>query len=973
MEKVRILIVEDERLVAQDIKLTLERMGYEALSPAATGKDALRSAAQNQPALVLMDIRLAGKMDGITAAKKIITKHDIPVIYLTAYADEETLARAKETSPYGYIIKPFDEHSLYLNIEIALNKHKANKKRRESDERSHLLVEHSNDGVILTDEHGNIIEWNAAQTQISGITRETALGQPLIQLMTQIAIPNKINKKRIKQIERLMRLLLKYGKHKWFEHEHNVNFKHKSGELRSGQVSVFPIPTARGVQLGAFTRDITERQKMEASLRRSEVRHRMLMEQNPAAVVVHKQGKLLYVNPACVKMVGAPDSATLLSKNILDFIHPEEKAFVRKTFEDDFQFDSSQPLEQRIRHMDGSWLTVVATGTQIEWEGESATQNVFLDITEQKRVQDTLAKTEKRYQNLVEKAIQGIISCNKQGNILESNQAAVKILGLPANGSVSDINALTYPPFSKFGISRQIALCLATGEHISYETNYAYPNGKMTYLRMHISPNQHEQGKVEAVQLLLEDFTEYQKAINALKVSRENFKTIYNQAGDSIFILRMDGKIIDANHTACEELGYTRKELAQISMSLISTLSPETKKEKIKALKSKQTYIFESVHERKDGSTFHAEVRSSLITYNGKDAIMNIVRNIDKQKKAEAAQEKHRAELQTLIEISRQVTEISGLEETIATILKNVIKHLKASAGSITITAPILPRAFIHEGLSNEIIQELKQTCPLHTKTPWHPCAMMQADKTVQATRKDSNFDYCPSLETSGYNIALSAPLIAHKELFGYLNIYRTEPTPFTDDEKQFLDTLLEQSVTAIKKAHLYEEIQYLATTDVLTKLYNRRHLYTLGKRELERAQRYQQHLSALMIDVDHFKKINDTYGHATGDKVLQELANHLQRQTRDVDIVGRYGGEEFVVILPNTHLEAAAELAERLRARIDKEITLSRLRNHPGLTISIGVASLGDDTPSLESLLDKADTALYQAKSKGRNTVVAI
>ena len=158
MDQKTILIVEDERLVAQDIKITLERMGYEALPPVATGKDALRVAAELQPALVLMDIHLSGTMDGIAAAQKIIAKYDIPVIYLTAYADEDTLQRAKETSPYGYILKPFSELDLHVAVEISIHKHAAEKARKLSETKFRQLVEYSTDGIMLTDEQGRIIE-----------------------------------------------------------------------------------------------------------------------------------------------------------------------------------------------------------------------------------------------------------------------------------------------------------------------------------------------------------------------------------------------------------------------------------------------------------------------------------------------------------------------------------------------------------------------------------------------------------------------------------------------------------------------------------------------------------------------------------------------------------------------------------------------------------------------------------------------
>lgn len=170
------------------------------------------------------------------------------------------------------------------------------------------------------------------------------------------------------------------------------------------------------------------------------------------------------------------------------------------------------------------------------------------------------------------------------------------------------------------------------------------------------------------------------------------------------------------------------------------------------------------------------------------------------------------------------------------------------------------------------------------------------------------------------------------------------------------------------KRAEL--ELERLAQTDFLTGLSNRRHFIGLAEKELTRTRRYGGPLSVLMIDLDHFKKINDTYGHSNGDLVLQGFATRCIGALRQVDIVGRFGGEEFAVILPQTDEAQAVEVAERLRQAIQNaEIPLEH-----GLpirfTVSIGIASLGDEVTNLDTLLNWADSALYDAKNAGRNQV---
>ncbi|HWU82867.1 MAG TPA: diguanylate cyclase, partial [Methylophilaceae bacterium] len=164
--------------------------------------------------------------------------------------------------------------------------------------------------------------------------------------------------------------------------------------------------------------------------------------------------------------------------------------------------------------------------------------------------------------------------------------------------------------------------------------------------------------------------------------------------------------------------------------------------------------------------------------------------------------------------------------------------------------------------------------------------------------------------------------------------------------------------------------LQQQAQTDYLTSLANRRHFMEQGQIELERAKRYNKPLSIFMIDIDYFKKINDTYGHKFGDYVLQTLAGTLRETLRLIDLIGRIGGEEFAVLLPETGLREAAEVAERLRDRVART-NVPREEGMPiNFTISIGVCALKDKDTTLDVLLSQADAAMYEAKQSGRNKV---
>jgi diguanylate cyclase (GGDEF)-like protein len=173
----------------------------------------------------------------------------------------------------------------------------------------------------------------------------------------------------------------------------------------------------------------------------------------------------------------------------------------------------------------------------------------------------------------------------------------------------------------------------------------------------------------------------------------------------------------------------------------------------------------------------------------------------------------------------------------------------------------------------------------------------------------------------------------------------------------------------SLERARLFQEVQSLALTDPLTGLQNRRSLFELGRVEFARAKRMKRPFCCMMLDLDYFKRVNDEYGHLIGDQVLQEFARRCARSVREVDLVGRYGGEELIILLPETDRRTSIQVAERLRTTI--AATPIRVFGREILaTVSIGVATQDENTMDLETLIARADQAMYMAKHKGRNRV---
>jgi diguanylate cyclase (GGDEF)-like protein len=230
--------------------------------------------------------------------------------------------------------------------------------------------------------------------------------------------------------------------------------------------------------------------------------------------------------------------------------------------------------------------------------------------------------------------------------------------------------------------------------------------------------------------------------------------------------------------------------------------------------------------------------------------------------------------------------------------------------------------------------------------------------KDLRADRKDLVSDIASFL---------SIPLMVQGELIGVLNLSHSKAGAFDEDDLRLLTLISGQAASAIHKHLMYKEMETLAITDGLTSLYNRRHFQEQLPAEIQRARRYMHEFSLIMIDIDNFKVYNDTCGHKVGDAILQELGALLKRCARASDVVARYGGDEFVMLLPCTGRGNAAAAAERIRAIIEK-CTFPRRKK---LTVSMGVASFPQDAEDGGEIVARADEALYTAKRLGKNRAV--
>ena len=223
-----------------------------------------------------------------------------------------------------------------------------------------------------------------------------------------------------------------------------------------------------------------------------------------------------------------------------------------------------------------------------------------------------------------------------------------------------------------------------------------------------------------------------------------------------------------------------------------------------------------------------------------------------------------------------------------------------------------------------------------------------------------------------GKGAFLSLPLIAqNRRMVGVANLFRRRPDSFSPKEIELLRKIAGQLGQVLDTIAVYHQTRELSITDELTRVFNRRYFNQRFEREMQRAQRYQRHLSLIMLDIDHFKIFNDTHGHLWGDAVLKQVAQTLEDNLRKADILARFGGEEFVILLPEIDRGHGRQVAEKLRRAIENT-AFPKAETQPlgRLTVSLGLASYPEDAEGTSDLIHVADQGLYLAKSRGRNQV---
>ena len=325
--------------------------------------------------------------------------------------------------------------------------------------------------------------------------------------------------------------------------------------------------------------------------------------------------------------------------------------------------------------------------------------------------------------------------------------------------------------------------------------------------------------------------------------------------------------------------------------------------------------------------------------------------------------------LMTLQQSGKVLSSTLDLEELIKISIDMFLETVWSNKGILMLQSNEGPKLEVKafKGISPEEVEELQ-------KNPAEAWAMTTIEKekrpilAQELAGKTSYQNYATINRELPF--AVYVPMLKEGELYGVVKVgAKINGEPFTENDLEFFSTISSQAVIAFENARLYS----LAITDSITRLYVHRYFQLRLEEEVARSRRYNSTISLLMIDIDHFKPINDNYGHQQGDVILKEMSKIMRKNVRTTDIAARYGGEEFAIILPETTQADAKIVAERIRRDVSNYDFPSIISGQPPIkcSVSIGVAGFPLNADSKDQLIQKADSSLYKAKDAGRNKVV--
>ena len=644
MAKAKILVVEDERIVANDLRMRLEKLDYSVPGIASSGEEAIQLAGEHRPDLVMMDITLKGEIDGVEAADSIHHQFGIPVVYLTAHADEFTLQRAKLTSPLGYILKPFEERELHATVEMALYKHQTDRKQRESERWLATTLMSIGDAVITTDPDCRITFMNPVAEELTGWGRHDAAGRDLTEVC--IMVDEATGEKAGNPATAVIRGGIPTSR---MNHTTVVS---KDGKRTPIDRTAAPIKDDQGNIIGAVLvlRDVAERRRAEQEMKEAlSLLNATLESTADGILVVGHDGKVLRTNKKFWDLwripdalAGRDDDEALLAHVMSQLKDPEMfVAGVKKLYEqpDAESFDI-------LEFKDGRYFERYSQPQRI---GGRVIGRVwsFRDVTGRKKAEEDLRLQKAYFEQLFESSPEGIAIVDNENLVVAANKGFQSLFGYSVEELVGHgLHDLIVPDHLKNEAS-ELSQAALYSRNVQKETVRKTKDRRVVHVSILGSPILLGNRQI-GIYGIYRDISERKHAEEALRSAEQKFRGLVEQSLVGIFIVQ-DGRCAYVNPRVAELTGYSQEEIlsAQSILNFFDERDHQPLTENLRKRLSNDLPVQSASYRmrRRDGTILIVETSSSIADFNGRPAILGALVDVTQRTQAEEALRVNRAQL----------------------------------------------------------------------------------------------------------------------------------------------------------------------------------------------------------------------------------------------------------------------------------------------------------------------------------------
>ncbi len=610
----------------------------------------------------------------------------------------------------------------------------------------------------------------------------------------------------------------------------------------------------------------------------------------------------------------------------------------------------------------------------------------ILDSVEQEYVAELRAALQEQSQRLqqsrhalllaskvAESSQQAIMIVNAERIIQTINPAFSAITGYSAEEAIGQDTRLLKSGLHDADFYRQLYADLAAFGVWSGEIWNRRKNGELYPENLTITSVKGEGGQVINYVCVFTDMTEQKRARDDLKESHQRLEQqssltemILDTLPVMVFVKDEDGRYLVMNEAAATFVGHDKHEVVGRSDFDLypADMAARMRQDDIKALAAKKVTGREEKHLTPKGERYLLSYKRG-VDLGGRRLLIGSSTDISERKQAEQ-----------LLAAERQVLELIASDASLQVVLDALCNRVESLISDCFAAVLLLQPDNGHLVLG--AAPSLRRTCrDVGQNCPDNPAvcacaAAIRTGKQIIAEHIDGSDQWqdCRDFASAlGLKTAWSTPIVSPgKEVLGTLSLYFRQGRRPNRFDKDVIEHACRQAAIAIDRNRAMDSLHRLATVDTLTGLNNRSRFLDQGEAEITRARRLGRSVAVLMLDVDHFKRINDTHGHGAGDVALKIVAAIIARELRAIDICGRLGGEEFAVMLPETDGQGAMQAAERLRQAVAQEKVRVAEGVELNITVSIGATILAPQDANIDHLLARADGALYEAKRSGRN-----